>query len=774
MNIIKTTPAMSLLYECINGIIQGGILEAVEGTSEGEEVASLCVSKLREMLVVDGDPNCKRCDYVTKMEANEAVKYVTILAIEKMIKTHSHLVAQHQDVILKCIEDADISIRMRTLGLIAGMVNCDNIILVVETLMQQLRNASPEPQPSRTTEGRQADTGITPEAESDEEGAEESLQTRKQLEDENVPLPEEYRPVVIRHILDWCSANTYTNIPDFTWYIRILVQLVGVCPVGTKFSNLSNVSASETEDDWTGDISFHVGSELQNVAVRVRSSRAEACQAAETLVSADQRDRLFAGQGAGGTGVLESAAWVVGEYADLLIDRESTLMSLIHTSTLHLPERIIIRYLQAVPKLLASLTKSRSIPWTADRKTAVKLLFARVINFLEQFVSHLNIEIQERAVSFLELMRLAAEGVAGHKVAAETLQSSAEPPLLLTQVIPSLFTGLELNPVAPGAQKKVLPPEDLDLDMPINPQLQVLLQEHYQDTDADNEDDDDEDDESYHYYYKRPVNASHLVSASDRLTAAQADADSYQQGTPADDVDVGASARLKEQRMQRNKDDPFYISSEHPSGVSKEIHDILRASNGDEVDIDSIPIMNLSLGMQEPASRAESPSIAAVPSPRRRSRQKVEILSDENVETVEASDSDRQFRVEQVRPSQSKSKKSLLQVDSSALGSLSLEEFDDSRASAVEIERRRVEEEEMKKALDQIERLRRELERASERIDARNGPSEGTLVKKKKKKRTKVAADSVTDEIGEAVVKTKKKKRRKAEDEAVKNEKISS
>jgi AP-3 complex subunit delta len=56
-HIIKTTPAMSLLYECINGIIQGGILESSEGTAEGEEIARLCVNKLRGMLVIEGDPN---------------------------------------------------------------------------------------------------------------------------------------------------------------------------------------------------------------------------------------------------------------------------------------------------------------------------------------------------------------------------------------------------------------------------------------------------------------------------------------------------------------------------------------------------------------------------------------------------------------------------------------------------------------------------------------------------------------------------------------------
>jgi len=48
---------MSLLYECINGIIQGGILGDAEDFSEREEIASLCVSKLRGMVSLQSDPN---------------------------------------------------------------------------------------------------------------------------------------------------------------------------------------------------------------------------------------------------------------------------------------------------------------------------------------------------------------------------------------------------------------------------------------------------------------------------------------------------------------------------------------------------------------------------------------------------------------------------------------------------------------------------------------------------------------------------------------------
>ena len=56
-NIIQTTSAMSLLYECINGIIQGGILDGEDSLQERDEVATLCVGKLRGMIVMDADPN---------------------------------------------------------------------------------------------------------------------------------------------------------------------------------------------------------------------------------------------------------------------------------------------------------------------------------------------------------------------------------------------------------------------------------------------------------------------------------------------------------------------------------------------------------------------------------------------------------------------------------------------------------------------------------------------------------------------------------------------
>jgi AP-3 complex subunit delta-1 len=56
-NIIATTHAMSLLYECINGIIQGGILGSADDSADTDEIATLCVNKLRGMVMINGDPN---------------------------------------------------------------------------------------------------------------------------------------------------------------------------------------------------------------------------------------------------------------------------------------------------------------------------------------------------------------------------------------------------------------------------------------------------------------------------------------------------------------------------------------------------------------------------------------------------------------------------------------------------------------------------------------------------------------------------------------------
>ena len=320
---------MSLLYECISGIIQGGILEAVEGTAEGDEVAKLCVGKLRGMMIIEGDANRKLMYTVLQRSASHqsAVKYVALLAFEKIVKSHPYLVSQQQDVILECIDDPDISIRMRALDLVVGMVNPDNLTAIVGRLMRQLRNAPIATAASDPNNDRARLTGITPYGDDDSD-AEETLPQHEQKSDQPPPLPDDYRISVIKRILDMCSRDTYSNISDFEWYIDVLTQLVRVSPA----TKASSVMEEEEEVEHSDDIGGGIGHELQNVAIRVKSVRSEAIDAAQSLVLVDRRDQMFPASGNGGQGVLEYAGWLVGEYANYLTRPEPVMTSLLHPS----------------------------------------------------------------------------------------------------------------------------------------------------------------------------------------------------------------------------------------------------------------------------------------------------------------------------------------------------------------------------------------------------------------------------------------------------------
>jgi len=728
--LIKTTPAMSLLYECINGIIQGGILDGSEGTSEGEDIAHLCVSKLRGMLVIEGDPN---------------LKYVALLALTRIVDSHPHLVGRHADVILECIDDPDISIRTRALDLIVGMVDSGNLVPTVERLLRQLRESAPASNSDDPENDRGFHDGVVPLADSDDESAVRTLRKHEQRSNQPPPLPDDYRISVLEKILELCSRDTYANINDFDWYVGVLVELVRHCPSTGSTDDPELVNSTPKLG-----IADSIGHELQNVAVRVKAVRPETTAAAQSLLLVERRKDMFPASGTSAHGVLGCAAWIAGEYASLLPDPDAVLSSLIHPSTTHLPAPVVSLYLQAIPKVFVRITSDQSSSWSDRRKSHVLLLAARVIHFLEPLVLHPNLEVQERAVEYLELMRLASDAATAQGTTIEE-DGHADAPLLLTQAIPALFIGMELNPVAAAALKKVPVEEGLDLSAPINESLQMLLQQADYDTDAYG----DEDDEVYKYYNERPAAAAVTqVSAADLLNT-PSETSSYQQRS--EPMDAGALERLKAERRQRYQDDPFYIDSERNSGTSTPLHNILKSSNGEELDIDAIPVMDLSLEHKEAVSDREASRKVA-----RKPKKRVEIASDE---TIGGDDTSLSSQATTSRPI-SKSKKSLLQVDSSALSSLSLSDEGQQGNTQLDMERRQAEEEEMQRAMKEVERVRLEMQRAQERVQ---DPGEGTVVKRKKKKKSatngdggdeqRVAEDEDQDTSAKKKVVKKKKKK---------------
>jgi len=103
---------MSLLYECINTVI-AVLISISSGLPNHNASIQLCVQKLR-ILIEDSDQN---------------LKYLGLLAMSKILKTHPKSVQAHKDLVLSCLEDRDESIRSRYY--LIYYFKCFRIIIVV-------------------------------------------------------------------------------------------------------------------------------------------------------------------------------------------------------------------------------------------------------------------------------------------------------------------------------------------------------------------------------------------------------------------------------------------------------------------------------------------------------------------------------------------------------------------------------------------------------------------------------------------------------------------
>ena len=658
------------------------------------------------------------------------MKYVALLAFRRLIESHTHLVSTHQDVIMDCLEDPDISIRLLALDLGAGLVNSNNLIPVVTHMLRQLSQT-----PllfSDANDRRDRANGVEPAADSDGEDPEAVLKPMAGHENIAPRLPPELRLEMVRQIIQMCSQDTYSNITDFEWYIDVLVRLVGLtrlassCLSQRKTIDIGSYKGEQHLQE--ADLESVLGWELRNVAVRVQTVRPEAVKAAYSLVASFANEVPLSTGGVAAQGVLAPAVWVVGEYCGCMEAANLTFDPLIHPRVQSLLPVTICAYLQAIPKVLATLTRRES-HWNSERQSMKSLLLARIERFLLPLVSHPQIEVQERSVQLIELIRIALQSIAGNE------PHNASPPPLLTQAIPELFVGFNLNPVASAAQRKVPLPDNLDLNASINENLRLLL-DHASETpsfDAGVEDFDS-------FYNRRSVMTMHGPAL--KSLASVKPKSSANDRVRHDKTTV----QNRTERRNRDKDDPFYIGVDDMSRPPTPFHEILESTNGNDVDVDSIPIMNLDLGDHDVIAQNPNTSIGnrkhTIP-------KRYHIIQDENILTRDKPSGGYQPTA-QVKSKNSSSlpsvydntRKPLLQVDSSGLIDLPLSGEHSTRDSLYN-ERDEAQDIEMARALAEVERLRLEMQRASERLQSTDGaPTEGTLIKKRRKKKVHLSKDS--------------------------------
>uniref|UniRef100_A0A8C4MX21 AP-3 complex subunit delta-1 n=1 Tax=Equus asinus asinus TaxID=83772 RepID=A0A8C4MX21_EQUAS len=123
-------------------------------------------------------------------DSDQNLKYLGLLAMSKILRTHPKSVQAHKDLVLQCLDDKDESIRLRALDLLYGMVSKKNLMEIVKKLMTHVDKAE----------------GTT------------------------------YRDELLTKIIDICSQSNYQHITNFEWYISILVELTRL--EGTRHGHL--------------------------------------------------------------------------------------------------------------------------------------------------------------------------------------------------------------------------------------------------------------------------------------------------------------------------------------------------------------------------------------------------------------------------------------------------------------------------------------------------------------------------------------------------------
>ena len=640
-----------------------------------------------------------------------AVKYVALLAFQRIATSYPHLAAGHQDLIFGCLDNLDISIRLQALKIGSQMVDSANLPSIVTRLVRQVEDASTQARMGEVA-WRQESNPIEPSGDLDGEDPAENLRSQRSHTERLPPIPVEYQVAVISEILDMCSRDSFANIDDFEWYINVMVDLLRYVPHNEMYSNNAGVPALDP-----CGVSSKIGSDLRNIAVRVPSVRSAVIRAAISLLIAGASETWTTGPG---KGALAHAVWIVGEYADSLSSSEDALS---HFSLLPLrllePEPLSI-CLQTIPKILASTLRMRGRVWNPGIQSTTSLFLARIKNLLEPLVMHTDLEVQERAVECLELVELSSEAVALHS------PHDLSGPTVLIDWIPSLYHGSELNPVAATAQRKVPVPDDLDFAQPLNSSLplhlaqqeSLSLDSHYQ--------------SGLDFYYERPSGAKLGIGVNTGLHGHETKHRGDLEESPYTGADLPSSRTDSHNRGR--PDDPFYInnnknSSAFPQSIGREP---LKGSSVD-LDLESIPIMALGPG----DAGNDSTSQGRDPLPLRPNRRRYHVAAEENIDVPEpgqgGSSSARTFLAPLNPTEKRRVGEGLLQIDSSGIGRLDLQED-----VTIDQAGNREEEEEMAKALADVERMRMEMQRTAERAAlASSVAAEGTVIKKKTKKKRK-------------------------------------
>lgn len=430
--VIQNTPAKSLLYECISTVTTALLYTKKSDGSQPRNVPAivrLCNDHLRRY-IEDPDQN---------------LRYLGLVGLGNLMLSHPYVISEHQAIIIECLAVDDVTIRMRSLELLVGMVTPDNAAPIVRELMRQTLSAD----------------GV-------------------------------YRHELIARILHVCSVNKYENIHDFDWYIHVLVQLARVPSGSGGGSSAAIYTDSPTRSSMlvNGEANHgvEVSRQLVDIAVRVKSVRSVLV---DNMIALLMEKDALTGPGASTLcQVFYAAAWISGEYVmeylddvddededededdedrreteEEKLDRiEELVDQMLQPKTTSLPGHVQAVFIQTLLKFVNATAEK------AD-ENAVEQLADMMLERLPAFIQSEHVDVQERAVCLQQILLSLGIGfgsLSAQERASRAFDSAASvTPAKRVEILNGFFTE-RLAPVGSKAQRKVPLPGDLDLDAPIS------------------------------------------------------------------------------------------------------------------------------------------------------------------------------------------------------------------------------------------------------------------------------------------------------------------
>lgn len=565
LGLMARTEATSLVYECISCIVNGGMLSV--DSSKDKDIAKQCINHIMK--------------FFETRDSN--LKFVGLIAMINILKLFPELIHKIKGVtteIMSCLTDKDLIIKRKALEICQYLVSEDNIADLVKLLLLQL----------------------VP-------------------EENNDRIPEDIKLEITDKILEISSQDNYSNIPNFKWYVTALKELVSLTLLlladnGASTSVALSKSAADT-------IATKLGKEFKSLAIRVPSIRPFILNKVIYQYAEDPKILHLCPL------LMRDLYWILGEYINEIgqddDDLETATSALgkkvrilntfvnnyidvelktnqfpVSTAIINLSSSsVLIIYIQTLIKLFSGIISDYQelylnygkLPY--DKYGEIEFFLWKAISFLENWENHSDYEVQERALSWLEFLKLCLDAIARgdlkslEKLKSEELayykkisdsasvvkqesdsdedeyestsddeedmlelgsESSEESeeeevegndqpeeleaeevkedkvlPLLLVNILPSFFNAYQLNPISSTAQRHIPIPEELDLGTQINEPPAFCL------------------------VATEPESADEEIESADE---SQISSEAEQSHNDA----------VQKQRLERLKDDPYYIT----------------------------------------------------------------------------------------------------------------------------------------------------------------------------------------------------------------------